>query len=201
MKYSVRLDTIQRTIAQVVTTYRDQLTNFVYETLNGSMDAADMSRAHRALVQQLGPQSYLEGMREGGVPPEEADAEDKRTMSAWVKEQTAHLRAFANDAEAARGDDAKRAAILGRLALWIAAMEAIGNLGLMSARANAMGTWKLGATERHCRTCAGLHGKRHRLSWYKSRGLIPREPGSTTLECRGYKCKCAIYDSGGNRLI
>ena len=60
----------QRTISQVVTTYRDQLTNFTHETLNGSMDAVDMRRAHTALVRQLGPQAYYEGLREGGIPAE-----------------------------------------------------------------------------------------------------------------------------------
>lgn len=197
----IRLDTIQRTIGQVTGEYDDQLTNFVYETLNGSMDATDLTRAHRTMLQQLGPQSYLEGMREGGVPPEEADAEDKKTIAAWVKEQTSYVNKFAGDVVSARGDDGKRDAILARVALWVAAMSSLGAQGLMSARSNAMGTWKLGATEKHCRTCNGLHGKRHRLSWYKARGLIPREPGSATLECHGYRCLCGIYDEQGNQLV
>ena len=191
----------KRTIAQVVNTYRDQLTNFVYETLNGSMDATDMRRAHIALVRTLGPNAYAEGLREGGVPAEEMDAADKAAITEWVTGQLSHINGFASDTVAARGDDGKRSQILSRLALWIESMRVIGSQGLMSAQKNKMGTWKLGATERHCRTCNGLHGKRHRLSWYSSRGLIPRQPGSEVLECKGYKCLCGIYDSEGNQLV
>jgi hypothetical protein len=201
MKYTVVIDNVQRSVGEVVRTYRDQLTNFVHEALNGSMDALDMRRAHNALVRQLGPQSYIEGLREGGIPAEEMDAEDKAEIQEWVTGQLEHVNQFAADAVAARGDDGKRAGIMSRLDMWVAAMSTIGGLGLMSSKRNVMGTWHLGPTEEHCRTCPGLNKKRHRLSWYKSRGLIPREPGSTTLECHGYNCQCFVSDDEGNRLI
>lgn len=200
MMLDIRLDLL-RTIGQVVITYRDQLTNFVYETLNGNMDDISMRRAHNALVRTLGPQAYYEGLREGGIPPAEADAEDQAAIRIWITEQLAHVNPFAADAVAARGDDAKRKRILARLDLWIESMRTIGNQGLMSAKKNKMGTWYLGGTEEHCRTCAALHRKRHRLSWFSSRGLVPRKPGNEALECRGYKCLCFISDDEGNRLV
>jgi len=197
----------QRTISQVVSTYRDQLTNFTHETLNGSMDAVDMRRAHGALVRQLGPQAYYEGLREGGIPAEEADNADKAAIAEWLRGQLSHVNGFAADTVAARGDSGKRAGIMGRLGLWIESMQVIGSQGLMSAQKNAMGTWRLGATEQHCKTgngrigCANLHGKRHRLSWFLSRNLIPRQPGSEILGCKGYKCLCEIKDDKGNKLV
>jgi len=191
----------QRTISQVVSTYRDQLTNFTHETLNGSMDAVDMRRAHGALVRQLGPQAYYEGLREGGIPAEEADNADKKAITDWVRGQLSHVNGFAADTVAARGDSGKRTGIMTRLGLWIESMQTVGNLGVMSAKKNTMGVWTLGATEKHCRTCNGLHGKRHRLSWYSSRGLVPRQPGNAALECKGYKCLCEILDDKGNKLV
>lgn len=191
----------ERTISQVVRTYRDKLTNSVYETLNGRIDAAGMSRAHRDMIWRLGPDAYLEGLREGGVPANELDDTDRKAITEWINEQWAHVNNFASDIVAARGDDGKRRQILVRIGLWIESMLTIGNMGLMSAQKNKMGIWRLGATEKHCRTCSGLHGKRHRLSWYKSRGLIPREPGSRTLECKGYQCDCHIEDDNGKVLL
>lgn len=191
----------QRTISQVVSSYRDQLTNFVYETLNGSMDGLDLRRAHREMIRRLGPSAYIEGLREGGIPQEEMDAQDKTAIREWMTEQLTHVNQFAADAVAARGDDGKRSAILARVELWVNSMQAIGGMGLMSAKKNQLGTWFLGGTIEHCRTCAGLHGKRHRLSWFSSRGLIPRQPGSATLECKGYLCQCFISDQEGNRLV
>lgn len=191
----------QRTIAQVVRTYHDQLTNSVYNTLNGRMDAMGMGRAHRDMIFRLGPDAYMEGLREGGVPAEELDAEDRKAIREWINGQWAHVSGFASDTVAARDDDGKRKQILSRLDMWVESMRTIGNQGLMSAQKNKMGTWYLGGTSEHCRTCANLHRKRHRLSWYTSRRLIPRQPGSDTLECKGYLCQCFINDDEGNRLI
>lgn len=192
---------IQRTISQVVSTYRDQLTNFVHETLNGSMDAIDLRRAHREMIRRLGPSAYVEGLREGGIPQEEMDAQDKAAIQEWQDTQLAHVNQFAADAVAARGDDNKQAQILSRLDMWVNAMQTIGGMGLMSAQKNQAGTWRLGATEAHCKTCNALNGKRHRLSWYSSRGLIPREPGSKTLMCKGYNCLCGIFGDEGKRIL
>lgn len=191
----------QRTISQVVGSYRDQLTNFVYETLNGSMDGLDLRRAHREMIRRLGPSAYIEGLREGGIPQEEMDADDKAAIQEWMTEQSLHVNQFAADAVAARGDEGKRSAILARVEMWVNAMQTIGGMGLMSAKKNQAGTWRLGATELHCKTCNGLNGKRHRLSWFSSRGLIPREPGSTTLMCKGYNCLCSISDDEGKRIL
>lgn len=198
---------IQRTIAQVVGTYRDQLTNFVHEALNGSMDALDLRRAHREMIRRLGPSAYTEGLREGGVPAEELDAADRRAITEWMTGQFAHVNKFAADAVAARGDDGKRANIMTRLGMWVESMQTLGGMGLMSAQKNRMGTWYLGPTEKHCITkngrigCANLHGKRHRLSWFLSRGLIPRQPGSAILGCQGFMCLCEIRGDDGTKLI
>lgn len=197
----------ERTIAQVVGTYRDQLTNFVHETLNGSMDAIDLRRAHREMIRRLGPSAYTEGLREGGVPAEELDAADRKAITDWMGGQFAHVNKFADDTVAARGDDGKHKQILSRLDMWVESMRVIGSQGLMSAQKNKMGTWRLGPTEQHCKTgngrigCANLHGKRHRLSWFLSRGLIPRQPGSAILGCQGYKCLCEIHGDDGGKLV
>lgn len=198
---------IQRTVAQVVTTYRDQLTNFTYETLNGSMDATDLRRAHREMIRRLGPNAYAEGLREGGVPAEELDDADRKAITEWIDGQLMHVNKFASDAVEARGDDGKREQILGRVDLWVNSMQTLGSQGLMSAQKNKMGVWRLGPTEEHCISkngrigCANLHGKRHRLSWFLSRGLIPQQPGSAILGCKGYKCLCGIFDDKDNRLV
>lgn len=197
----------ERTIAQVVRTYRDQLTNSVYETLNGRTDAMGMGRAHRDMIWRLGPDAYTEGLREGGVPAEELDAEDRKAIREWINGQWAHVSKFASDTVAARNDDGKRKQILSRLDMWVESMRVIGNQGLMSAQKNRMGTWRLGPTEEHCITkngrigCANLHGKRHRLSWFLSRGIIPRQPGSAILGCQGYQCLCEIRADDGTVLV
>lgn len=64
------------------------------------------------------------------------------------------------------------------------------------------GKWVLGATEEHCDTCADLNGQTHPLSWYLDRDYIPRQAGSKTLDCGGWRCDCSIVDpKTGDQLI
>lgn len=200
---------VERTISQVVRDYEDTLTNLVYNAWNrignkqtnpSAMQTA-LRTEHKRLINRIGPDVYIEGLREGGISSDEMDIDDKNTISDWVSGQLEYVNDFAKAVIEAGNDDAERQAILNRITLWVASVSSLGNQGLMSAQINSMGTWKLGETELHCRTCAGLHGKRHRLSWYKARGLIPREPGSTTLECRGFRCDCHIYSDKGDVLL
>ena len=58
-------------------------------------------------------------------------------------------------------------------------------------------TWVLGSAEKHCKTCASLDGKRHRISWFIERDYIPRKNGAA-MECGGYNCDCSLIDNQGN---
>ena len=191
----------RRTVGQVVKQYDDVLTNFVSETLNGNSSAIDQRRAHTALIRQLAPQAYTEGLREGGIPAEEMDAADKANIANWIAEQLTFVNGFATDAQAASKDAALKPGILTRLGQWVEAMRSLGTQGMMSGQKNRMGQFILGETEEHCKTCNALHGQYHRMSWFLSRGLIPRKPGNLNFECRGFACLCNIKFSDGTFLL
>lgn len=200
---------LRRSIGQVVKDYRDSLTNLVYNAWNrignkqtsaGVMQTAFRTE-HKRLIARIAPDAYGEGLREGGVPLEDMDDADKRAVAAWVTEQSSFVNEFAKAVVEAGADNTQRDSILARVDTWASSVESLGSQGVMSAKANKVGTWRLGKTERHCRTCAGLHGKRHRLVWFKERGLIPRQPGNEALECKGYQCDCRITDDEGNVLL
>ena len=102
---------------------------------------------------------------------------------------------------AAKGDKAAQRDILdNRIDFWTRSIEAAGAQGVASAQANAMGTWVYGDTD-HCSTCLKLNGQRHRVKWFVSKGYIPREPGSDTLECNGFRCQCRVVDDKGKQLL
>lgn len=79
---------------------------------------------------------------------------------------------------------------------WSSALDGFYNTIKMMGANNKMLTWRLGNTEKHCKSCLSLDGQRHRAKWYISRGYTPRKPGSST-DCGGYHCDCKLEDDNG----
>ena len=72
----------------------------------------------------------------------------------------------------------------------------------MAAQKERIGIWRYGDTVAHCQTCSDLEGEKHPLSWFIDNGYIPRQRGSTTLECGGWHCECEIVDAEtGERIV
>lgn len=187
-------------VGEIVDEYETQLSRFATQASEGLMDALDMARAHRALIRTLAPKAYSEGLRVGGLDDADMDDDDKAAIAEWIDNQLAHVRSFAKDAVGAKLNAQARAAIQDRVTLWAHALQTLGDLGRASAQGNAMGTWKYGETE-HCDTCRALNGQRKRLKTWIRQGLIPQEPGSTSLDCGGWNCQCRIIDDRGRVLL
>lgn len=190
-----------KSVNEVTREYEDALTNFAFEVLRGG-DAIDFRRSHKALIRALAGAAYVEGLREGGVDPEDQDDEDRATIAAWVSEQVAYVNDFGAwlaDGDPRNSEDKRR--ILGdRIGLWVQALDNLGGLGRASALKNMSVTWRVGDTE-HCDTCRELNGQRHRLKWFTSKGYVPREVGSDTLDCGGYNCQCQLVNGKGERVL
>lgn len=81
-------------------------------------------------------------------------------------------------------------------------IEGVYNYAMMYAQKMRPGMWQLGRTERHCSTCATLHGQVHPLQWFLDNNYIPRQPGNPNLECGGWHCDCRIVDPNtGEQII
>jgi hypothetical protein len=191
-----------KSVNEVTRDYDATLTRFAFDVLNGNSDAVDFRRSHKALIRSLALDAYVEGLREGGVSADEMDDEDHAAVRAWIDEQAAHVNDFAAWLAGGepRNSEAKRRELAERVALWVQALDNLGGLGRAAALANTMCTWRVGDTE-HCDTCRELDGARHRLKWFTSKGYIPREVGSDTLECGGYNCMCQLVNEKGERVL
>jgi len=196
-----------KSVNEVLREYRDALTRLVVDAANGNVTAGEMSRAHKALLKRLAPESYQEGMREGGIsdPAGDMDDDDRATVSDWVSEQSGFTLEFARAAFAASklsGDEktAARSLVLDRVDLWVRALDALGGLGRLSAQENIPATFKLGPTEEHCPTCSKLNRQRKRLRTWKKNGLLPQQPGNDNFACHGYECLCTLHADDGRQV-
>jgi hypothetical protein len=196
-----------KSINEVLRDFEDTLDRWVVDAANGVMGRQELRKEFTDLLQRVGPAVYYEGMVEGGIsqPLEESDEDDEKQMEDWVDGQSDYVTGFASDAAEVHEltGDARAAArdeMLDRVNIWVQSLNTLGGLGYASAKENAMGTWVLGDTE-HCPTCNELADQRHRLKWFVQRGYIPQEPGSDTLDCKGFRCQCYIEDDDGHRLL
>ena len=190
-----------KTIGQIVKRYGDQLSNMVYDVFNGNSDPVDFRRAHKALLREVAPQVYSEGMNEGGIAEDAQDEEDKAAMSEavddWLGSQLSFVNDFSKAIGEARKDKEQRPAILDRVEMWVNSLRDFGSQGKAYANGNEKGTWILGDAE-HCKSCLRYAAmKPHRMSWWLARDL----PRSSDLECGGFNCACDIVDSEGNSLL
>jgi hypothetical protein len=79
------------------------------------------------------------------------------------------------------------------------ALDGFYNEALLRGNKNVSAVWRLGATEKHCKTCASLDGQSHRISWYIERDYIPRKSGCA-LDCGGWNCDCRLETKNGEEI-
>lgn len=201
-----------KSVADLVRGYVDDITRDFQDALDGDLLTSECRRRHRAYIKRDAEAVFIEGLKAGGVPEAELDAEDLAVIAAWVAAQQGYVNGLW-DAVDKLADDfqrglikqpefvAQRRDLYTRIGLWGQSLRDLGSAGKASALANMMVTWRLGATEKHCRTCARLNGKRKRLKWFTSRGYYPQQNGSETLECGGWRCECTLRDDKGKQVL
>ena len=203
----------------VKATIEAQYVEALTEAAKQDDDSDTLRDAIIALLLLWGLRAYQEGMREAGITDPDAamTQEDRDTVTTWIAAQTAYAvglaEAIAEANAMPEGDkrDAAQANIERRIALWGASLAVLQLAGQSAGNAkqkvDPMVTWKFDPTKEHCQTgegkmgCEQLDGQRHPLSWFTSRGYIPREPDSPTLACGGWECGCGLYDDEGQRLL
>ena len=203
-----------KSISGYVQDYTAALTGLAADVINGDSDWATMARKHRALLQEYAGPTYREGMWESGEYSSRSEAldnfesDDEQTVGDWIAEQRGYVAEFAKAAQAAAklfaaddpGAGAAQDAVFARADMWADSLRSLGDLGKASAKANQPLTWRLGATEKHCETCATLNGQTHRLKWYTARDYIPRKNGAA-MECGGWRCECGLYNKAGEQIM
>lgn len=203
----------QRTIAQVTSEYADRLRNLIQSAWN-LLDYSGLSYAqaapglienartqHKRMVRTLGPEAYAEGAREGGLPPDELDDEDRRAIKDWVGTQLPHVNDFVKAAIEAGKPEGNREEILQRIDLWVGAMTSLGQSGILAANKNQMLTFDGQDGHENCKTCRKLKGQRHRARWWRKNGLEPTIQNSANFECGIFNCRHGLKNDAGEWII
>jgi hypothetical protein len=149
----------------------------------------DLNSALRELIEYHISAAYFEGITQGGIPPEEHDADMAQEADTLVFEQFAHVDGLVAAIEEAQQDEAKRDAVEARSNLWCQSVESAGQSGLNRANKSEMVVFVLvgNASEESCTTCSRLLGQKHRRSWVVKHGYEVK-PGNDNFECQCFNC-------------
>lgn len=183
---------------------RDRLYDAVYNAvegfLNSNAQAGTYSRPMTTALAQAyidaGDAAYQDGG--GSLPLDDETA-------AWARAELDAQFGFADSlfetlrALRREGDFDAAAEATARAENYTRTLDGFYNAVKLRGAGNAMLTWRLGETEKHCKDCLRLDGGRHRAPWYISHGYFPRKPGSNT-ECGGWRCDCMLEDDQGHEF-
>ena len=177
--------------------------DFFLRTLSASVRALWSDRVSEAefvdrLADLLGQQmrrAWNEGMRDNGLDPaKDMTDEWESILQDLIAEQFGYVDAFAADIVAARGlEGATVDPFIIRADMWANNYTSTVNTSrIVTAAKDARFVWRLGATEQHCETCAGLSGVVALASdWDELRGR-GIEPQGDSLRCGGWNCDCML---------
>lgn len=184
----------------VLNQYQDELDSAIKDFQDGKIKQDKFEDRLRDSLIAAALLIYSAG---GDVDEANLTDEDRQRIDQWVSDQEAFIGGLATAAQQATGDAKAQAALTGRVELWVSSLATLGMLANGLAQSDAIGRWIYGDTVDHCGTCEMLaQGRPHRVSWYIENGYIPRENGSETLECGGWKCDCSVVDvKTGERLL
>jgi hypothetical protein len=83
--------------------------------------------------------------------------------------------------------------IISRVALWAnKGLDGIYNTGRLAGAGNKVMGWRLGFTEKHCKTCLAASKQRHRAKTWLKHKIAPK---GDTLECKGFACDCEFFET------
>jgi hypothetical protein len=155
-----------------------------------------MRATFREELYNAGVRAYDDGMMEGGADPATLDAVGQvaknRKIGEWLALQNGYINGLVDDINTGV---VNKDNIRSRSDLWVSkSLRAIFHTGLLDAAGEKLYTFRLGATEEHCKTCTGANGQTHKLKDFFASGIYP---GSSSLECKGFNCSCRFEEAAG----
>lgn len=186
-------------LASINKAYNDRIVKALIDYFEGGGVAPSRNEFKRAMIQAFGDAFDLGYTNGGGELP--IDDDSFAWLEARLNQEAGYIDMLFEQAKALRKEEEFDyfSWVTMHTSNYVGTLSAIYNAGSMSAKRNQSGTWELGNTEKHCKTCLSLAGKTHRMSWYLARNYIPRQPGSN-LECGGWNCDCKIRGKDGTEI-
>jgi hypothetical protein len=171
----------------------------IYDSVAGYLDSKGAVTGYRnkasiAMSEAFTDTVYTGWQEVGGEMP--LDEDTQAWLSSRIGTEREYIIQMFDRLKAGRETLDYAAEGLARADMYAKTLDALFAEAKLRGMKNQMVTWVLGATEKHCDTCARLAGKKHRISYLIQNDYIPRKPGAA-MDCNGFNCDCKIVDKQG----
>lgn len=180
-----------KAFADTATSFVASFVDLVHGAQNDDVARRRAGTVLRGLVARHGRAAYADGLKAGGVEDGLSD-EDLARAAVLVAEQSQYVTGFL---DSVYGKGLTDAQVDAHAVMWVnKSLQAFYDAGQLSADANGLYEWQLGATEKHCATCLRMAGQKHRLKEYHAKGILPK---ASSLSCGGWQCDCRLTKTTG----
>lgn len=186
----------RKAIGSTVDTFDAKATGAVDAYMSKKATRSKASAAFYDAISQAWGIAAIQGYTDGGGDEADLEDADYTAIEEEIANQTQYAEGMWDDLPEVRKDDGDP---FPRVDMYTSSLRAwYTDWKLRGAESTPL-TWEYGDTE-HCDTCQRLNGQRHKASWYRDNGYIPRQPGSETLDCHGFNCQCRLIDKNGKEF-
>ncbi len=175
--------------------YYNAMLRAVVGLFNRKIDEFEFVGRISDIIRDQMRRAYNEGLRRIGIDPKNMTSAMQAELSALITNEETFALALAADILKQRDiEGATSAQFKSRLEVWRNRYDDVANRAAVTG-AEKKGynlEWRIGATEKSCKTCLKLNGKvataaQWRISQYK-----PQSPPNAELECGGWRCDCKL---------
>lgn len=174
----------------------ERLVKSVYEGNLGGTFIDTMANVISGQLTQAYTQAWADEEGQGEIPDYLATS-----LEATILNQYDFVDAYYKDIVDARVDETPIDPLLFRAALWAQRWTESYNEAVRLIALDNGGNliWILGATEKHCFTCATLNGIVARASEWDTLGIKPQNAPNNRLVCEGWQCDCSLTPTDQRR--
>jgi hypothetical protein len=173
--------------------YRSNIRAAVRALWNGYTDYNGFFDMMSSAIRRGLSDAWREGASECGIKMEELTAEERMELENMIFGQLAYIGGFAEAIEkGSKANGGKLAVQFSRSETWVNRYNEAKTRAAAKACANKKKQFKLGATEKHCKSCANLAERVYRYQTWEANGALPP---SSRFECGGFLCDCRLVDT------